>query len=138
MLNAIAHFRPGVTLSNILCKMCHNKLIAASCWPTMLRLFANTSFKLCATTPNNTQQHATSVQTDTTCNIQQCWELLAYNIASVCKNQFQTLAQQLPITRNNMQQVCKRTQHVISNTVGSCWATMLRPFARSIRVSFKG
>ena len=33
-----------------------------------------TGFKRCATTPNNTQQR---VQTDATCNIQQCWELLA-------------------------------------------------------------
>ena len=29
-----------------------------------------TGFKLCATTPNNMQQ---GVQTDPTCNIQQCW-----------------------------------------------------------------
>ena len=43
--------------------------------------------------PNNSQQHATDiqqhattgVQTDATCNIQQCWELFANNIASVCK-----------------------------------------------------
>ena len=43
-----------------------------------------TSFKLCATTPNNTQQHGTGpgVQMDATCNIQQCWELLAKNVAS--------------------------------------------------------
>ena len=41
-----------------------------------------TGFKLCATTHNNTQQ---GVQTDATCNIQQCLELLAYNVASVCK-----------------------------------------------------
>ena len=42
--------------------------------------------------PNNSQQHATDiqlhattgVQTDATCNIQQCWELFANNIASVC------------------------------------------------------
>ena len=25
------------------------------------------------------------VQTDATCNIQQCWELLANNVASVCE-----------------------------------------------------
>ena len=31
-----------------------------------------TGFKLCATTPNKMQQ---GVQTDTTCNIQQCWSL---------------------------------------------------------------
>ena len=30
---------------------------------------------------NNMQQ---GVQTDATCNIQQCWELLANNVASVC------------------------------------------------------
>ena len=33
------------------------------------------------TTSNNMQQ---GVQTDATCNIQQCWELLANNVASVC------------------------------------------------------
>ena len=39
-------------------------------------------FKLCATTHNNMQQ---GVQTDATRNIQQCLELLAINVASVCK-----------------------------------------------------
>ena len=48
-----------------------------------------TGFKLWATAPNNTQQHAT------TCN-----------------------------------RVCKRTQHVASYNVASCWPTVLRPFAR--------
>ena len=39
-------------------------------------------------------------------------------------------AQQHPTTCNR---VCKRTQHVTSNNVGSCWPTMLRPFARGFR-----
>ena len=30
--------------------------------------------------------------------------------------------------------VCKRTKHVTSNNVGSCWPTMLRPFARGFTV----
>ena len=51
-----------------------------------------------------------------------CWELLAEKF-----DRFQTL-------RNNIQQhatgPCKRMQHVTSNNVGSCWPTMLRPFAR--------
>ena len=47
-----------------------------SCW-----LKGLTGFKLCATARNNMQQ---GVQTDATCNIQQCWELLPNNIASVC------------------------------------------------------
>ena len=34
-----------------------------------------------ATASNNMQQ---GVQTDATCNIQQCWELLVNNVASVC------------------------------------------------------
>ena len=45
-------------------------------------------------------------------------------------------------TPNNTQQhpttcnwVRKRTQHVTSNNVGSCWSTMLRPFARSLRAT---
>ena len=68
------------------------------------------------------------MQTDaTTPNIvgQQCWELLAQKF-----DRFQTL-------RNNSQQhattcnrVCKRTQHLTSNNVGSCWPTLLLPFAR--------
>ena len=40
-----------------------------------------TGFKLCATTHNNMQQ---GEKTDTTCYIQQCWELLANNVESVC------------------------------------------------------
>ena len=40
----------------------------------------STVFKHCATSPNNMQQ---DVQTDTTCNIQQCWELLANNVLSI-------------------------------------------------------
>ena len=51
-----------------------NKRNVGSCW-----LKSWTSFKLC-TTPNNMQQ---GVQMGVTCNIQQCWELLANNIVSV-------------------------------------------------------
>ena len=40
-------------------------------------------------------------------------------------------AQQHATTCNS---VCKRTQHVTSNNVGSCWPTMLRPFARGLRL----
>ena len=49
-----------------------------------------TGFKLCATTPNNTQQHATGCANNATCNIQQFWELLANNakMASIVKKVF--------------------------------------------------
>ena len=47
-----------------------------SCWLKSL-----TGCKLCATTPKR-QHHG--VQRDATCNIQQCWELLANNVASDC------------------------------------------------------
>ena len=55
------------------------------------------------------------------------WELLAEKF-----DRFQTLRnnkQQHPTTCNR---VCKRTQHVTANNAGSCWSTMLRPFARSL------
>ena len=58
-----------------------------------------------------------------------CWELLAEKF-----DRFQTLrnnTQQHPTTCN---MVCKRTKHVTSNNVGSCWPTMLRPFARGFTV----
>ena len=58
-----------------------------------------------------------------------CWELLAEKF-----DWFQTLrdnTQQHPTTCNR---VCKRTQHVTSNNVGSCWPTMLRRFARGLRL----
>ena len=46
------------------------------CWELLAEKFDQFQ-----TLRNNTQQ---SVQTDATCNIQQCWELLAINVASVC------------------------------------------------------
>ena len=56
-----------------------NKRIVGSCWLKSL-----TGFKLCATS-NNMQQ---GVQTDATWNIQQCWELLANNVVSVCSTKW--------------------------------------------------
>ena len=49
-----------------------------------------------------------------------CWELLAEKF-----DRFQTL-------RNNMQQDVQMEQHVTSNNAGSCWPTMLCPFARGV------
>ena len=47
-----------------------------------------------ATTSNNIQH---GVQTDATCNIQQCWELLANNVASVCTGLKAQTRKRLPI-----------------------------------------
>ena len=55
--------------------------IVGSCCVRLHVAKSLTGFKLCATTPNNMQQ---GVQTDVTCNIQQGWELVANNVASVC------------------------------------------------------
>ena len=60
-----------------------------------------------------------------------CWELLAEKF-----DRFQTLRnnkQQHPTTCNKV----KRTQHVTPNNVESCWSTMLRPFARSLRIQLQ-
>ena len=57
-------------------------LLAQHVWSCCVRLHVYkrlTGFKLCPTTCNRV-----GVQTDATCDIQQCWELLANNVASVC------------------------------------------------------
>ena len=58
-----------------------NKRNVGSCWLKSL-----TGFKLFWTTRNNLKSNnmQQGVQTDAICNIQKCWELLAYNTASVC------------------------------------------------------
>ena len=79
--------------------------------------------------PNNVGR---AVQTDPTLlryastitEQKKCWESLAEKF-----DRLQTLrnnTQQHPTTWNR---VCKRTQQVTSNNVGSSWPTMLRPFA---------
>ena len=84
--------------------------------------------------PNNAGR---AVQTDPTLlryasaipGQKKCWELLAEKF-----DRFQTLrnnTQQHPTTCNR---VCKRTQQVTSNNAGSCWPTILRPFARGLKV----
>ena len=88
--------------------------------PTLLGVVAS----VCTPLPTRTQELPTLLA-------QQCWELLRFD-------RFQTLrnnTQQHPTTSNG---VCKRTQHVRSNNVESCWPTMLRPFARGLRVTFLG
>ena len=85
--------------------------------------------------PNNVGR---AVQTDPTLlryasaimEQKKCWELLAEKF-----DRFQTLrnnTQQHPTTCNRM---CKQTQHVTSNNVGSCWLTMLRSFAPGLTFS---
>ena len=54
--------------------------MSRSCWLKSL-----TGFKLCAATPNNTQQLATGCANGCTLSeIQQCWELSANNVACIC------------------------------------------------------
>ena len=84
------------------------------------------------------------VQTDATCNIQQCWQLWSAMLRPFARslttpnnthqrtcNRVCKLTQRVRLHANGLNNtVCKRTQHVTSNNVGSCWSTMLRPFAR--------
>ena len=61
--------------------------------------------------------------------MQHCWPTTTNIVGSCCVSLY--VAKSL---RNNIQQhatgCTKRTQQVTSNKVGSCWPTMLRPFAR--------
>ena len=60
-------------------------------------------------------------------NSQLCWELLAEKF-----DRFQTLRKNTQEHQTTCNRVCKRTQHVASNNFGSCWPTMLCPFARGL------
>ena len=51
-----------------------------------------TSFNLSSTVHNTRKNMKQGVQTGATCNIQQCWELLANNVASVCKGLYTVTA----------------------------------------------
>ena len=83
-----------------------------------IQLISQQRWKSCQTDPT-LLRYASAITLQ-----KKCWELLAEKF-----DRFQTL-------RNNTQQhsttcnrMCKWTQHVTSNNVGSCWPTMLRPFA---------
>ena len=59
----------------------NNSNIVGNCFVRLFVAKSLTGFKRWATTSNIMQQ---GVQTDATCNIQQSWELLANDVASVC------------------------------------------------------
>ena len=83
--------------------------------------------RLCG--PNNVRS---GVQTDPTLlryasaiTVQKkCWELLALKF-----DRFQTLRNNSHQHATTCNRVCKRTQHLSSNNVGSYWPTVLRQFA---------
>ena len=109
-----------------------NKRNVGSSWLKSL-----TGFKLCATTSNNIQQHATAdttckiggwstlgcVQTDSTCNMQQYWELLVNNVASVCTqpNTLNVLYFSLQLDRDllALQSVLNGTDLVLQSAIDS-------------------
>ena len=84
--------------------------------------------------PNNVGR---AVQTDLTLlhyasaitEQKKCWKLLAEKFGRLQTLRINT--QQHPTICNRMR---KRTQNVTSNNVGNCWPTMLRPFARGLRL----
>ena len=49
-------------------------------------------------------------------------------------DRFQTLRNNTQQHPTACQRVCKGTQHVKSNNVGSCWPTVLRPLARGLLI----
>ena len=58
-----------------------------------------------------------------------CW-LKVWQVSNL-----RNISQQHATTCNG---VCRRTQHVTSSNVGSCWPTILRPFARDLTVNTLG
>ena len=105
--------------------------------PNVVETYSASWEKPCVMSVRGLNNVGRAVQTDTTLlryasaitEQKKCWELLAEKF-----DWFQTLhnnTKQHPTTCNR---VCKRTQHVTSNNVGSCWSTMLRPFAGSLGI----
>ena len=89
-------FKIQITLRSLLVKLLASYVISYAqtdaitpsiVGPTMLGVVASVFAVLCKrmqqfpATRNNMQQRG--LQTDATCSIQQCWELLANNVASV-------------------------------------------------------
>ena len=102
------------------------KLLAQQCWE-LLRLC--NPFVMSVRGPYNVGR---AVQTDpilvryvsAITKQKKCWEFVDWKVWPVSN-----FAQQHSRTCNR---VCKRTQHVTSNNVGSCSSTILRPFARGV------
>ena len=119
----------------VVCNGCSN---SQQCWDLQCiveRIQPIGLCKPCVMSVRGPKNVRTAVQTDPTLlryasaitEQKKCWELLAEKY-----DRFQTLrnnTQQHPTTCNS---VCKRTQHITSNNVGSCWPTILRPFARGL------
>ena len=89
--------------------------------------------KSCEMRPKGPNNVGRAVQTDPTLlcyasaitEQRKCWELLAqnfYRFQTLRKNSRPNNTQKHATTRDR---VCKRTQHVTSNNVGSLWPTML-------------
>ena len=103
-----------------------NKRNVGSCWLKSL-----TSFKLCATTSNNMQQ---GVQTDASCNIQQCWELLPTKLRPFGRglrlraNGRHIVDQQLPTLFNV---TCCVRLHILFHVVGYCCVLLRKVGNRS-------
>ena len=88
---------------------------ARSCWPKMLRPFSRGFSLDSCLKPHANGRNIVGQQLPTLMGV----------VASFCTklnfDRFQTL-----LTTCN--KVCKRTQHVTPNNIGSCWPTMLRSF----------
>ena len=61
-------------------------------------------------------------------NVGSCW------LKSLTGFKLRNNTQRHPTTCNR---VCKRTQHVTSNNVGSCWPTIMRPFAWGFKLPYE-
>ena len=120
----------------VVCKRCNNSQQVWDLQCIVGRIQPISLCKPCLMSVRDPNNVGRAVQTDPTLlryasaitEQKKCWELLAEKF-----DRCQTL-------RNNTQQhlttcnrVCKRTQQVTCNIVGSCWPRMLRPFARGFK-----
>ena len=94
---------------------------AGSCWPKMLRPFSR-GFSL-----DSFMSKAPCKRT------KHCWPTTLNMDGSCCIRLHEAKSlTHFKVCATTCNRVCKRTQHVTYNNVGSCWPTMLRSFARSL------
>ena len=95
---------------------------AGSCWPKMLRPFSR-GFSL-----DSFMSKAPCKRT------KHCWPTTPNIDGSCCIRLHEAKSlTRFKLCSTTCNRVCKRTQHVTPNNIGSCWPTMLRSFARNGR-----
>ena len=87
-------------------------------------------------TPNKTQQHATGCANGSNIVALRFGDHGTKELLGVVGWKVWPVSNFALQHQTTCNRVCKRTQHVTSNNVGSCWPTIMRPFARVLKLTW--